>query len=171
MAVWLRPPNGWISRYRGASEPTLSVPSHSYILVSLLPPPPVSFPCFFLFPPEPPSLPTRDRKEALAQTWANVFYFTSHVFILKHISGKKTKPHRQISTSKFYFMDITAQVETNWKASPFLFCLKGTGRDVLWVRRDTVREKWELGKRSEEVYTVPRVLLGSVRDPQVGLIS
>lgn len=127
-------------------------------------------PHFLPLPPEPPRLLTRDRKEALAQTWTNVFYFTSHIFILKSISGKKQNP-QAISISKFYFMDITAQVEANWKASPFLFCLKGTGRDILWVGGDTVREKWELGKRPEEVYTVPGVLLGSVHDPPVGLIS
>lgn len=43
-------------------------------------------------------------------------------------------------------MDITAQVEANWKASPFLFFLKGTGRDVLWVGGDTVWEKRNLGR-------------------------
>lgn len=83
---------------------------------------------------------------------------------------EKNKTPQAINTSKFDFTDITAQDEANWKVSPLLFCLKGAGRDVLWVR-ETVREKWELGERSEEVYTVPRILLGSVRDPQVGLTS
>lgn len=58
-------------------------------------------PLFLPLPPEPPHLPTRDRKEALAQTWANVFYFTSQVFILKRISGKKQNPTGKLAHQSF----------------------------------------------------------------------
>lgn len=39
-------------------------------------------------------------------------------------------------------MDITVQGKANWKKSPFLVCLKGTGSDVYrgWVVVDRSRE-------------------------------
>lgn len=108
----------------------------------------------------------------LGQAWANLFYFTTHVFNLMGIREKK-KP-QAISTSKLYFMDITAQVEADWKTSPFLLCLKGMGRNsvdgwqqqgVCWGAGRTHKVgKVRVWDKTPKRLMVPRVLLGSVHD-------
>lgn len=84
------------------------------------------------------------------------------------IRGRKKTP-QAISTSKLYFMDITAQVEANWKTSPFLVCLQGTGRDVLRVVGGAGREEGDRGKRHGRVVQYLESCLVLTEWPLVGL--
>lgn len=92
-------------------------------------------PNFSSFPPSPKLL-TEDRRGSLGQSRANISYFLFYQACI-YFNGHQRKTPQAISTSKCYFMGITAQGEANWKMAR----LKGTGSDTYggWVVGDRSR--------------------------------